>query len=551
MGTWRTTAQPARHAGAKRSRRSGARGGGKTPSLYLWILAVWGGLLGALVPVVTTSVGHAVGRDARGLTIVLLAGNGLFVAYFWLNGVKDLVYVVYFYLNRRSLLLPVASSAPSAGQPRVVLLYCTANDFSGESLERSLCQDYWNSRLVILDDSTDAAMRARVDAFALRHGGEVVRRADRVGFKAGNLNNYLAGREDYDYFVLLDSDEIIPIDFIPRALDYFAARDDVGIVQANHEATRNRTRFMRLFARGVDSHWPTYQAVKDHAGFMSLLGHGAMVSRRCYEAAGGFPHVVAEDLCFSIEARSAGYLTVFAPDVVCAEEYPVDYLAFKKRHSKWTQGNLEFIRAYTGRIARSPMRWFEKLDIVLFTYNLPLTAFFALYIVLNVIALPLLGYMPHYPAWLLVPTLVFLLAPMANDIVFYWRRSSRLELGWYLVNTFVLYGSMFFVSLYASLRGMLGVKATFVVTPKETERVGLLSAVRHNHRELAFAAAILAVATFTTGTPLPVLLIALPSILSIYLTLLTAPRSRRARHVQRGRLPLVTFEELVAAVPAS
>jgi hypothetical protein len=308
---------------------------------------------------------------------------------------------------------------------------------------------------------------------------------------------------------------------------------------------------MRLFARGVDSHWPTYQAVKDHAGFMSLLGHGAMVSRRCYEAAGGFPHVVAEDLCFSIEARSAGYFTVFAPDIVCAEEYPVDYLAFKKRHSKWTQGNLEFIRAYSGRIARSRMRWFEKLDIVLFTYNLPLTAFFALYIVLNVVAFPLLGFMPHYPAWLLVPTLVFLLAPMANDIVFYWRRSTPFELGWYLLNTFVLYGSMFFVSLYASLRGMLGVKATFVVTPKETERVGLLSAVRHNQRELAFAAAILAVATITTGTPLPVLLIALPGILSVYLTLLTARRTGRGRHAARARFPMVTFEELVGACPAS
>jgi cellulose synthase/poly-beta-1,6-N-acetylglucosamine synthase-like glycosyltransferase len=109
---------------------------------------------------------------------------------------------------------------------------------------------------------------------------------------------------------------------------------------------------------------------------MSLLGHGAMVSRACYVAAGGFPHLVAEDLCFSIEARIRGYYVAFAEDIVCEEEYPVDYLAFKKRHSKWTQGNMEFIRTYTGRIFASSLSWLEKLDIVLFTYNLPLTAFF-------------------------------------------------------------------------------------------------------------------------------------------------------------------------------
>ncbi len=389
-------------------------------------------------------------------------------------------------------------------------------------------------------------MKARVDAFASIHGAQVIRRPDRIGFKAGNLNNYLAGRSDYEYFVLLDSDEIIPPNFIDRALDYFAATDQIGIVQANHQASRNRTRFMKLFARGVDSHWPTYQAVKQAAGFMSLLGHGAMVSRKCYEAAGGFPHVVAEDLCFSIEARTAGLFTAFAEDITCEEEYPVDYLAFKKRHSKWTQGNLEFIRAYTRKIARSNMTWFEKLDIVLFTYNLPLTAFFALYIVLNVVAFPVLGYEPHYPTWLLIPTLTFLLSPMLNDIVYHWRRISPATLAWYLVNTFVLYGSMFFVSLHASIRGMLGVKAVFIITPKETQSVHLGTAIAHNRREIAFAAVLVAIAIATTHSPLPVIMIAVPSFLSIYLTLMTATRKPIARH-NLGAVTFVTWEELVSA----
>ncbi|MGH7237191.1 MAG: glycosyltransferase, partial [Candidatus Saccharimonadales bacterium] len=380
-------------------------------------------MTGAFVPLV-----HAVlVSERRGwLTLSLVAMSSLFIAYFWLNGAKDVIYTFYYYAFRKKLgRLPARAAWPRRfgveARPRVVMVYCTYNDFNAESLAACMRQDYTLNRVVILDDSTDPVYKRDIDAFAAQHSVRVVRRDDHIGFKAGNLNNYLR-KASFDFFVILDSDEIIPPNFITRALDYFAADNSVGIVQANHQATRNRNKFMDLFAIGVNSHWPTYQAVKHHHGFLSLLGHGAMVSRQCYEAAGGFPHLVAEDLCFSIEARHRGYFVAFAPDILCEEEYPVSYLAFKKRHSKWTQGNMEFIKRYTGRILRARMAWFEKLDIVLFTYSLPLTAFFALYVVINVIVLPMLHYRVVYPTWLLIPTVVFLLAPMLNDIFFHWRK---------------------------------------------------------------------------------------------------------------------------------
>jgi cellulose synthase/poly-beta-1,6-N-acetylglucosamine synthase-like glycosyltransferase len=305
---------------------------------------------------------------------------------------------------------------------------------------------------------------------------------------------------------------------VSRSLDYFAHYGNAGIVQANHVATRNRNAFMRMFSIGVDSHWIAYQTVKDRHGFLSLLGHGAMVSRTCYDAAGGFPHVVAEDLCFSIAARDAGFLTVFAPDVVCEEEYPVDYLAFKKRHSKWTQGNMEFIKRYTGVILRSRMTWFEKLDIVLFTYNLPLTAVFSLYVVLHVIALPLLGHEIVFPLWMLLPTAVFLLAPMLNDLVFHWRSMPKLRLLWYTLHTVLLYGSMLFISIRSSLTSAFG-KSVFLVTPKEDQRVSVRQALVANRNEIVFGLALTAVSLVLVGSVLPVLFIAVPAVFCAYLAL--------------------------------
>jgi cellulose synthase/poly-beta-1,6-N-acetylglucosamine synthase-like glycosyltransferase len=494
----------------------------KSPRIYLLILACWAALM---VPATLAMAGEVRRAAQAGPFLAVLAlASSLFIAFFWLNGMKDLVYTLHYHLADRRSPQRVPTGVGRHRSAKVVLAYCTCNDFSGESLLRSMRQDHPGTETVILDDSRDPAMLAAVDAFAAEHGIPVVRRPDRAGFKAGNLNNFLRTAE-YDYFVILDSDEIIPPNFVTRCLDYFAHYANVGIVQANHVATRNRNAFMRMFSPGVDSHWIAYQTVKHRYGFLSLLGHGAMVSRECYTAAGGFPHVVAEDLCFSIVARDAGYLTAFAPDVRCEEEFPVSFLAFKKRHSKWTQGNMEFIKRYTRVILRSRMGWFEKLDIVMFTYGLPLTGFFSLYVAIHVVVLPLAGYAIVYPLWMLIPTVAFLLAPMLNDVLFHGRSMTIRELASYLGHSVVLYGSMFFISLRASLTSMFG-GSTFVVTPKCDEHTSLRRALGANRGEIGFGIALAGVSGWLTGSVLPVALIAGPALLCTALALKHNERRR-------------------------
>lgn len=494
----------------------------KSPRLYFIILVIWFGLVAATFLPLLAEVQRA---DHYGWGVfALVLFSTLFICYFWLNGTKDIVYTVYYYLNRRRLtqLPPDNFWATTRGQnnePHVLLVYCTCNDFNAASLLTSMRQDYGTYDVVILDDSSKESYKEQVAAFARQHGIYVMRRENREGFKAGNLNNFLT-QAMYDYFVILDSDEILPPDYIRRSLDYFAYFPDAGVVQANHIATRNINKFMRMFAIGVNSHWLTYQATKHHHGFLSLLGHGAMVSRECYEATGGFPHLVAEDLCFSIEARNKGYYVAFAPDIICQEEYPVNYLAFKKRHSKWTQGNMEFIKKYTSKVLGSRMRWFEKLDIVLFTYNLPLTAFFSFYIVINVVALPLMHYNIEYPVWMLMPTIVFLIAPLLNDLVYYGGKIKPHRLLWYIGHSVLLYGSMFFVSLKASTKSLFN-KSVFLVTPKIHRRISIFEALSANKAELIFAVVMLSIAAVCSRSPLPTLLISIPALSSVYLTLIS------------------------------
>lgn len=65
-----------------------------------------------------------------------------------------------------------------------------------------------------MDDSKSNEYIKRVDEFVKEYGLRVVRRENKEGFKVGNLNNYLKNNDDYDYFVVLDSDEVFLNDFI-------------------------------------------------------------------------------------------------------------------------------------------------------------------------------------------------------------------------------------------------------------------------------------------------------------------------------------------------
>lgn len=516
----------------------------KSPALYITMLVIWTVLTVFLwinfIPKIVDvpfRAGRAISLGVQIGSRILLTLNGIFISYFWLNGVKDFLYVIWYYIFRKKMLKryhDVIDTDVSGATDKVLMAYCTCNDFDGRSLEESMKQTYPHVTTVILDDSTLEEYKNAVDEFAQKHGIKVVRRTDRKGFKAGNINHYFMSEEcknaGYGYYVILDSDEILPPDYVAESLKFFYARKNVGIVQANHISDRNRNFFMKLFHVGVNSHWPTYQTMKHFYGFSTMLGHGAMLKRDCYEKAGGFPPLVAEDLCLSIEARGAGYYVAFAPNIVCREEYPIDYVAFKKRHSKWTQGNLEFIKKYSGRIARSKMKWFEKMDIVLFTYNLPLTAVFAFFIFANLMIAPLLHIElgAAYAAWMIIPTIIFFFSPMLNDFITWAFRLNPLRTLVYTASVVMLYGSMLTTSLISATMGIFGKKARFIVTPKSSQKITPWFALRFQWKEIVFSTVLLIISLLFQKAVWPVFLIVVTGYSSIILLFFSNKRYTEA-----------------------
>ena len=165
------------------------------------------------------------------------------------------------------------------------------------------------------------------------------------------------------------------------------------------------------------------------------------------------------------------------------------------------------------------MAWYEKMDIVLFTYNLPLTAIFAFFIFMNLMFAPLLSIDlgAVYALWMSIPTIIFFFSPMLNDFIAWAFRLNPLRTLAYTFFVVVLYGSMLTTSLISALLGMCGKKAKFIVTPKSSKKISLGFALRFQLPEIIFSTLLLALSLLFQKSVLPVILIVATGYFSIIL----------------------------------
>jgi cellulose synthase/poly-beta-1,6-N-acetylglucosamine synthase-like glycosyltransferase len=475
------------------SPRTGAR-----PAMYLVIFGAWFLSVVWFHPRLMALLSLADGAVQTGAVLFFI----IFTELAWLYGYYN-VGVVLFALRyrRRRRRVGVRMPPPLAlPPPAVALLYTTSNDFVEESAASCLGQRYPDFTLYLLDDSSDPAYRARVDAFAGRHPDRVrvVRRPDRRGFKAGNINHGLAAAAVHEpVFALVDADEILPPDFLRRMLPQLLGEERCGYVQANHRSNpAGRGALKRAVGVGIDIHWKWYHPLRNRYGFVMLLGHGAVIRRRVWQEIGGFPEIVSEDLAFSLRARQHGWYGVFVEDVICLEEFPEDIRAFRVRHMKWTRGTCEFFaREMWPALKARRMPLVEKLDVLFPALSLPLALVYFLFVIDANVLFALFFTRPHpltlalgsasiiLPTRILDPgfgavsswdfflvTLLTFLAPILCFIIDLGGKPK--ELFRFLCQSTVMYAALGPISSLGVLGYLLTGKATFLVTGDRSRAAG-------------------------------------------------------------------------------
>jgi cellulose synthase/poly-beta-1,6-N-acetylglucosamine synthase-like glycosyltransferase len=458
------------------------------PDLFVAIFVAWAATLFWFHPRLVQVLDIADGP----LTWLSLGYFVVFTELAWLYGLYNVGVVIFsmIYRARQRTRSQVEITAASA-RPSVAILYTACNDFVSLSATSCVLQDYPDYKLYILDDSSDPESRAQIDAFARRYRPrvQVIRRPDKRGFKAGNLNYALKHHVRESYFAVVDADEILPSNFLSKLTPRIVADPSCGFIQANHRCSSyTDERLSQDMRIGVDIHWKWYQSLRNRYGFVMFLGHGAVLKRSCWVEVGGFPELVSEDLAYAIALRNAGYMGRFAEDVVCLEEFPNSVRAFRVRHMKWTRGTCELLAKTLVPLLRSrSITWVEKLDILFPTLNLPLTFFFFIFMV-NSVCLPyfavgefrditfaLGGHEIVVPIMLmpaeihqiysydfLLITVLTILAPVLCFILELWRQPIRLFR--FLCHSTALYAALSPLSFLGVLGYVLTRKARFLVT---------------------------------------------------------------------------------------
>ena len=289
-----------------------------------------------------------------------------------------------------------ATNSPIVGRHgRVAVLLTVCDDFDEAATESVVNQHDVPFDLYILDDSTHELCRKKIDSWASRHGSEVVvlRRSTRDGFKAGNINNWLAhyGESDkYSHICLADADVVMPCNYL-SLLCSAATASDPAFVQGCHQARQSGTWFEKAMGLLVASEWLGLLPGRNHWGLPHILGHGVLIKLADLIAVGGVPQVVSEDLALTIHLAESGRRGIICPQAIADERFPETLDCYRKRLRRWVAADVEIVRTYFTRILRSPLKPSEKADLLLRETRLPMLSVFVMTLLIVAVVAGVMG----------------------------------------------------------------------------------------------------------------------------------------------------------------
>ncbi len=217
----------------------------------------------------------------------------------------------------------------------------------------------------LLDDTRDPRFRD----LAERHGAVRLELVGLPGAKAGKINRALE-LTDEEFVLVLDPDHIPFPNFLDRVLGHF--RDPrVGYVQVA-QAYYNQHR--SLTARGAAEQTYTFYGPTQ----IGMHGHGSSVAiganctfrRTALDSIGGHGIGLAEDLVTAIRVHSAGWKSVYVPEVVSRGLVPEDLGSFFRQQIKWSRGLFEVLFTEVPRAFPGLTGWQRLTYLAISTYYL-------------------------------------------------------------------------------------------------------------------------------------------------------------------------------------
>jgi cellulose synthase/poly-beta-1,6-N-acetylglucosamine synthase-like glycosyltransferase len=262
--------------------------------------------------------------------------------------------------------------ATSPVAPGVTTQIAIFNELNvAERIIRAVCaMDYPQGlhEIQVLDDSTDET-RDLVDKLVAElksegHDISVLRRARRVGFKAGALaNGFLQSKGDL--VAVFDADFIPPSDFLLRTIPFFIADSRLGLVQARWgHLNFDHSLLTRAQSIGIDGHFMVEQPARNFSGlFMNFNGTAGIWRKEAIIEGGGWQwDTLAEDMDLSYRVQLVGWHTQYLPDLVVPAEIPKNINVLKCQQFRWAKGSIQTAIKVLPYIFKSSASFFQKVE---------------------------------------------------------------------------------------------------------------------------------------------------------------------------------------------
>jgi cellulose synthase (UDP-forming) len=308
----------------------------------------------------------------------------------------------------------------------------------------------------LLDDGA----RPEMAVLAGRYGSQYLRRRDRTGAKAGNLNHALA-RNDAPYVVVLDCDHVPHVDFLERTLGHIQEPGVAFVQTPQYYANAAGSPVCTAAAAQQNLFFGPIARGKDGVGAMMCCGTNVVFRRAALDEVGGFPETsLTEDFLLSIRLQERGWKSAYVSEVVASGLGPEDMASYVSQQQRWARGCLSAIPS----VLRSRLPWRARLQ-----YLLSATYFLSGWTLLLYMSLPvirlLFGIQPL--ASLTADQFLIHFAP------YYCGALAAVALagsGTYTFGAFALSACSFWIHVQATIGALLRRGARFVVTRKRGVR---------------------------------------------------------------------------------
>jgi len=222
--------------------------------------------------------------------------------------------------------------------------------------------------------------------------------------------NYGIARATGDWFIIYDSDVIVPPQYIATVRAELA-KNPVDCYGGPDAADASFTDVQKAINYSMTSIMTTggiRGATKNKAKF-SPRSFNMGISRRCFEKVGGYKNMIGEDIDLSIRIQQAGFKTTLIPEAYVYHKRRVDLAKFFRQVNTFGKGRVLLGEMHPGSL--------KPVHLMPAAFVLGNVALVLLALVLAVISIQYSEFSPCWALLCLAPIILFVLGIFCESLV--------------------------------------------------------------------------------------------------------------------------------------